>query len=75
MNIHEVITGVLALFCGYFAGLGYGYRTANREYKEAVDGAVETMQRGSKVIEKLRQRLVAKRIIEMKQLGKSAEQR
>lgn len=73
MNIHEIVTVALGIFAGFFCGQATGYRQANREYKAAVDGAVEAMQNGAKIIEKLRQRLVAKRIVAIKQLGKPDE--
>ena len=45
MTLHEIVTVVLTLGCGYFCGQATGYRQANREYKAAVDGAVESLQR------------------------------
>jgi hypothetical protein len=57
MNTYEIVTGVFALSCGYFCGLGYGYRTVNREYTAAGDAAGETIQCGSRTIENLRQSL------------------
>lgn len=76
MNIHEIVTGVLALFCGYFCGLGYGYRAANREYKDEIDKAVAAMAKGGALLERMRNRLRARRIIEMRsQLGKTGDER
>lgn len=74
MTIHEVLTTILALLCGYFCGLGYGYRTANREYKAEINKACEAMAKGGALLERMRNRLRARRIIEMRQqLGKGAE--
>jgi hypothetical protein len=74
MNVHEIVTIVLCLLCGFYCGLANGYRQANREYRAAIDGAVEAMQRGGETIAWLRQRLVAKRIIELRAKGKSGSQ-
>lgn len=74
MTIHEVVMTALALLCGCFWGLGYGYRTANREYKAEIDKACAAMAKGGVLLERMRNRLRARRIIEMKQqLGREAK--
>lgn len=66
MNWTHFVDIALALACGYFWGLGRGYQTANREYKATIDGACETLAKGSKCIEKLRERLRSRTILNMR---------
>lgn len=56
----------LALLTGYFCGSGIGYRRANKEYKRSVDQACNDYREAARIITKLRTRLSARRIIEMK---------
>lgn len=56
----------LALLCGYGWGYGFGLRRANKDYKPHIDRACEDYRHAAHMIEKMRNRLRAARIIELK---------
>jgi hypothetical protein len=60
---------------GYFAGLGYGYRRANREYKAAIDQATKDYREASRLVQSMRNRLIAARWLKRRQALKTKKKK
>ena len=63
---HDAWTVLFALIAGLSTGYSMGLRASNRDYRKYIDKAGASCDEASRIITKLRNRIQARRILEMK---------
>lgn len=74
MNWEALIAAFSLVLIGYLLGSARATSKVSREYRKAIDRACDDYREAARIIQKLRNRLAARRIVLLKQQVKTSDE-